>query len=100
MATRRVRGKEERAAGRPVAALALWLLLLVWGPATALACPNCKETLFDPGELPQRQATATGYAVSIGLLLGMPLALVGVGSALIVRAQRRERPADPRDLVD
>ena len=80
--------------------LFIGLLLLVGGPA-ALACPTCKETLFDAGTLPQRRAAAKGYALSIGLLLGMPLALVGGGSALIVRAQRRkQRAGGPEGGID
>jgi len=74
----------------------VWLLALLV-PAAALACPTCKEALFDPGELPQRLSTARGYALSIGLLLAMPLGLVGGGSVLILRAQRRKRQAgDPQ----
>lgn len=77
------------------------LLILGGGPAASLACPTCKETLFDAGTLPQRRATATGYALSIGLLLGMPLALVGGGAALIVRAQRRkQRTGGPEGGID
>ena len=53
------------------------------------ACPGCKEALFDPGEITQRVATARGYALSIGLLLGAPaLMLTGI-AALIVRARRK-----------
>ncbi len=49
----------------------------------------CKEALLDPAQLPQKLRTAKGYALSIGLLLTMPIALVGGVTALIVRASRR-----------
>ena len=64
------------------------LLLL---PSLAGACPGCKEALFDPGQITQRVATAQGYALSIGLLLGMPaLLLTGIAS-LIVRSRRKSQ---------
>ena len=78
--------------------IGMWLV--VW-PGVAGACPGCKEALFDPSELPQRLAAAKGYALSIGLLLGMPLALVGGGSVLIARAQRRkQRAVEPSGGID
>ena len=61
--------------------------------ALAQACPGCKEALFDPAELPQRLSAAKGYALSIGLLLAVPAALVGGLTWLIVRAQRRRNVA-------
>lgn len=57
----------------------------------AWACPGCKEALFDPGHLPQKLAAAKGYALSIGLMLATPVALVAIVATLIVRAQRRDR---------
>ena len=54
------------------------------------ACPACKELLFDPGQIHQKLSLAKGYAVSIVLMLAMPLGLVGGLTALIVRAQRRK----------
>ena len=57
----------------------------------AMACPGCKESLFDPAQLPQRLATARGYALSIGLMLAMPLGLVAGVALLILRAQHRKR---------
>ena len=56
----------------------------------ARACPLCKEALFDPGQLHQKLALARGYALSIGLMLAMPLALVAGLTLMIVRAQRRK----------
>ena len=66
-------------------------LLVLLFPAAALACPACKEALFDPGQLKQTLATAKGYAMSILLLLSMPAVLIGGTAALIVRAHRRQR---------
>ena len=60
-----------------------WLL-----PTIAVACPLCKEALTDPGQLPQRLATAKAYAVSIGVLLTVPAALIGGISMLILRRSR------------
>ena len=69
-----------------------WVLLLL--PVSARACPGCKEALFDPGQLPQKLATARAYAWSIGLMLAVPLGLVGGVTTLVVRAQRRKRSLD------
>lgn len=73
----------------------LFFALLMWGSA-AWACPGCKESLFDPGGLPQRLGLAKGYALSIGLMLAVPAGLVGGVTALIIRAQRRRREAQGR----
>ena len=62
----------------------------------AWACPGCKEALVDPAELPQRLAAAKGYAASIGLMLVVPLSLVGGLTAVIVRSSRRQRGDRPR----
>ena len=58
--------------------------------AAVWACPGCKEALFDPGQLSQKLSTARGYALSIGLLLAVPVGLVGGIAALIILAQRRQ----------
>ena len=68
----------------------VWLGLLSAVQA-ASACPGCKEALFDPGHLAERLATAKGYALSIGVLLTVPFALVGGVTALVVRAARRSK---------
>ena len=60
-------------------------------PAIVMACPACKEALFDPGQLKQTLATAKGYAMSIALLLSVPAALLVGTAALIVRAHRRQK---------
>jgi hypothetical protein len=62
-------------------------------PHVVMACPGCKEALFDPGELQQKLSTAKGYAMSIGLLLAMPIGLIGGLTLLILRAHRRKRNA-------
>jgi len=54
-----------------------------------MACPGCKEALFDPGQLPQKLATAKGYAVSIGLMLAVPATLIGGITALVIRSCHR-----------
>ena len=68
-------------------------LLVVW-PAIGWACPGCKEALFDPGQLQQKLSTARGYAWSIGLMLAVPLGLIGGVSALVARASSRRRHVD------
>jgi len=74
------------------------VLLVLFCAGVAEACPGCKEALFDPGQLPQKLATAKGYAWSIGLMLVVPAGLVSLLAAAIVRAQRRKRAALPRGL--
>ena len=58
-------------------------------PAVALACPGCKEALFEPGKLSENLATARSYALSIMLMLAVPVALLGTITTLVVRARRR-----------
>ena len=74
--------------------LTVTLLLLTWSfllPVGAEACPLCKEALFDPGQLQQKLSTAKGYALSILLLLSVPVALIGGITTLIARAQHRRQ---------
>ena len=67
-------------------------LCMVFGwAASAGACPGCKESLFDPAQLPQRLATARGYALSIAVMLSVPAVLIGGVAALIFRAARNRR---------
>lgn len=54
-----------------------------------MACPFCKETLFSPGEAQTVSRAAQGYALSIALLLGIPLGLIGGMAILFVRSSRR-----------
>jgi hypothetical protein len=77
-------------AGAGIGVVVVFLLTMLM-PATAFSCPGCKEALFDPGQLPQKLSTAKGYALSIGLLLAVPVALVGGLTAMIIRSARRKR---------
>lgn len=58
---------------------------------SVLACPLCKEALFDPAQAKQAASTAKGYAISISLLLGMPVLLLGSVAFAVIR--RRPRPS-------
>ncbi|MBI4343472.1 MAG: hypothetical protein HY601_01485 [Candidatus Omnitrophica bacterium] len=71
------------------AALALWVWLAC--APSAGACPGCKDALFDPSQAQQTIRRAQGYAVSIGVFLGVPLLLVGGVTAGVIRAARRTR---------
>ena len=62
--------------------------LFSWIPS-ASTCPDCKEALFDPGQIQQKRSTARGYAVSIGMLLTVPAGLVGGITTLILKSRRR-----------
>ena len=71
-----------------LAGLGLSLLLGLASPTHA--CPSCKEAIgSDTSDDAQR--LATGYSRSILLMMGMPLALASVGTALVVRAARQGR---------
>ncbi len=65
--------------------LVYWLL---YHMPSAEACPGCKEALFDPAQLQQKLSTAKGYALSIGVLLSVPLVLLGGIVTMVVRARR------------
>ncbi len=76
-------------------------IIVVGAPVAVWACPACKEALFDPGQLQQKLSAAKGYALSIGLMLAMPVGLIGGITTLILRAQRRLRLRNTRpDLHD
>ena len=77
-----------------MAALVLGIVLVA-SPALARACPGCKEALFDPGQLPQRLGAAKGYAVSIWLLLAVPMVLIGAVAGAIARTSWKARRAAP-----
>ena len=78
-------------AGISIVLVLLALAVLLCMPATTMACPLCKEALFDPGQIHQKLSLAKGYAVSIVFMLAMPLALLGGVAALIVRAHHKGR---------
>ena len=67
-------------------------LLLLFSQA-AEACPGCKEALFDPSQLPQKLSAAKGYALSIMLLLSVPVLLIGTVTLAVVRARGKGRRA-------
>lgn len=71
--------------------LAAALLAILILPLMASACPGCKDALIEPGQLPQRLATARGFALSIGLMLLVPAALVASGIFFIARASRNAK---------
>jgi hypothetical protein len=74
-----------------------WLALGVLGIGLTMgvvspvsACPSCKEAIgADPSDDAQR--LANGYSRSILLMMGMPIALAGVGALMVVRAARQGR---------
>ena len=85
--------KNLKCAGR-VAPLVPSLLYAL--PSIAMACPLCKEALFEPGQLGQKLATAKAYALSIGLMLLVPTALVsGIVVAVLRTVRRAKRLAQP-----
>jgi hypothetical protein len=69
---------------------AVVLMWVAWSPSV-LACPTCKEALFDPAQAQQTLATAKGYATSIGLLLGTMGLLIGGVTTAVIRSARRQR---------
>ena len=71
--------------------LLVGVVVCVGLPVTVMACPTCKEALFDPAQAQQVLKAAQGYAFSIGLMIGTPLLLVGGLATLIVRQARRKR---------
>lgn len=73
--------------------LAFIFIALPSFPRPVSACPGCKEAAFDtPAEAEQKQAAARGYAASIGLLLTVPVVLLGVVGWGLVRSARRHIP--------
>ena len=87
--------------------LAAWVAaaavsMLIAAPATVHACPGCKEAAFDTAEqAKQKQASARGYATSIGLMLLMPVALVGGIVWFVVRGVKAPTsPSSAASLPD
>ncbi len=73
---------------RPYRVMRSALAFAALGAASASACPLCKEILFDPSHVQQRLAMAKAYALSIGLMLGVPVLLIAGVASLIVRSAR------------
>jgi hypothetical protein len=72
--------------------LALTLTLTLVLPSAVSACPNCKEAVAtETGGQANgtAQKLSQGYAYSIMLMMGMPLALLGTGAFLVTRAVKR-----------
>lgn len=65
--------------------------LLPMAPREAQACPGCKEAVVAPAEIGRRQAASRAFNLSVGVLLLVPLALVGMVTTVVVRSQRRAR---------
>ena len=61
---------------------------------------RCKDALFEPDQLTLRLSSAKGYALSIGLLLGVPAALAGTVATLLVRSHRQRRGTQRRGPLD
>jgi len=59
--------------------------------SSAWACPLCKEALFSPGEAAAQSRVVQGYAISIAVLLGIPILLVGGLALWLVRSARRTK---------
>ncbi|ADV63448.1 hypothetical protein Isop_2883 [Isosphaera pallida ATCC 43644] len=76
----------KRLASRLLVALLLPLASSVW-TSSAMACPNCKDGVMDAEE--GGEALGEGYNASIMLMLGVPIALLGTGAALIAHAAKR-----------
>lgn len=77
---------------RILGAGAVALGMIVGWAALASACPACKEALLDPTQAQHLLQSAKGYALSIGLMLGMPLVLIGaVATSIAVHARRARR---------
>jgi hypothetical protein len=69
----------------------LWgvVAFVTWLALEANACPTCKESLWDVTQAQHLLKTAKGYAMSIGLLIGTPLLLIGGLAIVIVHQSRR-----------
>ena len=88
--------------------LPLWLVVCVTGLIVywmlyqmAEACPGCKEAFFDPQQLPQRIASAKGYALSILMLLAVPTALIGgIVWAIVANSRQPRPPTSQPDSID
>ena len=66
-------------------------------PVLAWACPWCKDALFSPGEAASQNGAAKGYALSIGLLLGLPVLMLSVIALAVIRSARRAKRLSVKD---
>jgi uncharacterized membrane protein YozB (DUF420 family) len=66
------------------------LLAAILLPVNASACPGCKEAAFDTAEQSRAKlASAKGYGLSIGLMLLVPVSLIGGIGITIARGAKR-----------
>ena len=63
-------------------------LLLFFRPTNLFACPSCKDHLAANG-------LDTGYAVSILIMILVPLAIVAAWTVLILRLRSVPQPETP-----
>ena len=75
----------------PAAYCLLLTAYFVLAETAVLACPLCKEALFSPGEAAAQSRVVQGYAISIAVLLGIPILLVGGLALWLVRSARRTK---------
>ena len=73
------------------------LVLMCFSAQGALACPWCKDALFSPGESASQSGAAKGYALSIGLLLGLPVLMLSVIALAVIRSARRAKRLSVKD---
>lgn len=69
--------------------LLVWLALLVWHSSRAFACPSCAGNLPPDEDGASRVASQWAYNLSIGMLLGTPVCLVG-GIGFLARKQMQQ----------
>jgi phosphotransferase system glucose/maltose/N-acetylglucosamine-specific IIC component len=62
-------------------------LAIVLGPATAWACPGCKQALAEEGQ----GDLARGIYYSVLFMMSVPFAIVGTFSFVAYRAIQREK---------
>jgi hypothetical protein len=73
-------------------ALALIALVVISGPAQALACPDCSTSRI------VRASVFDGSFATHLFLIALPLAVLAVICALLYRIGRRAAPAAPRTV--
>jgi len=58
--------------------------------STAVACPTCKESMANDSS-----GIEIGYAISIGLMMLTPMAILAVWALFIFKMVRQSRPSLP-----